>query len=607
MGGACVLALSMVSCDDYLDINTDPNNPTDASAMYQQRLAHIEFYTNSATQFGAWRNCMACGDWTRYYDGGTYYNMSLMYPTASITTTPYQWALVGAMPNIQDMITKADAAGNYLYSGAGHLLRSYIYILMTDLYGEMPYTDVANGSALPKYDTGRTIYLGCLEELDLAIEKLEAGQSQNPNLPTLAEGDFWAQGDKAKWLKLAYLLKARWLNKLNKKAVGSYTEGKYDVPIILACLDKAMQSNADNVIINHTDDNGTTHDVLGWNEPVDYSPLYSVWGGNGGYMPTAMLENNLTNFGGYGVEDPRADRILPWRTSSKSADSPVDLKWSTDGKWFRGKGVDMSSNIQGQGGPLRAGFSDGSWWVDSDAPERQNDTLYVESISESKGYAANVDLLYRRNGTDASKESGTFYSRVSSPTYLGTYAECCFIRAEILFKQGQQSEAFNWYKKGIQSSMEVMNEKLVVWTSEDPNLLKCPSFVPMTQDEMDNFLANGIGTSGAITLGHIMTQKRIAMHTSMEVWNDMRRYDYDPEVFFGYAMPAAHALNASAMKAIPEGKQFRRWSQCSHETTYNAENLQEIGYQVEGADMSQNWATALDVWTIPVWWDSTQE
>lgn len=93
----------------------------------------------------------------------------------------------------------------------------------------------------------------------------------------------------------------------------------------------------------------------------------------------------------------------------------------------------------------------------------------------------------------------------------------------------------------------------------------------------------------------------------MEVWNDMRRYDYDPEVFFGYAMPAAHALNASAMKAIPEGKQFRRWSQCSHETTYNAENLQEIGYQVEGADMSQNWATALDVWTIPVWWDSTQE
>ncbi|MBQ2490872.1 MAG: hypothetical protein II539_04180, partial [Muribaculaceae bacterium] len=40
-----------------------------------------------------------------------------------------------------------------------------------------------------------------------------------------------------------------------------------------------------------------------WGEPVDYSPLFSVSGMNAGYMATKMLEDNLTNFGGYGVED----------------------------------------------------------------------------------------------------------------------------------------------------------------------------------------------------------------------------------------------------------------------------------------------------------------
>ena len=53
--GLGVLALSLTSCNDWLDVNVDPNNPTDKITSYDQRLAHIEFYTNSGLQFGAWR------------------------------------------------------------------------------------------------------------------------------------------------------------------------------------------------------------------------------------------------------------------------------------------------------------------------------------------------------------------------------------------------------------------------------------------------------------------------------------------------------------------------------------------------------------------------
>lgn len=606
--GAAMLALSLTSCSDWLDCNVDPENPSSESATFQTRLAHIEFYTNSANQFAAWRTSMSMGDWTRYYNGGTYWGISCWIPQTGAVTTSYQWWFVGACSNVEDMYKKAVAAGAWHYAGVAKVIRAYGFMLMTDLYGEMPYTEACGPDETPSYDNGKTIYLGCLSELDEAIEHLQ--KQQEPTVPTLAEGDFWNDGDANKWLKLAYLLKARYCNKLSKKAAGSYKEGKFDADEILACLAKAQQSNADNTIVNHTDDNGVTHDVLGWNEPVDYSPLFSVCGMNGGYMVTKMLYDNLTNFAGYGVEDPRADKIIPWAWSQKSDNTPEGVKFK-DG-WRRSLGIDMTSadapNLVG--GPLRAGFnpSKGGWYIDSPSEDRLGDTIYVECTSSCKGYFADVDLLYRRNGTDASRESGSFYTRVSSPTYVGTYAEACFIKAEVLFNKGDKAGAFTAYKEGIKASIDCMNEKLKVWCAEDESLKKCPSFTVMEQADIDNFLANGIGTQADLTLGKILTQKRIALHFSVEIWNDMRRYDFNPELFLGWNIPAYHAVNAAAQKGIPNGKQFRRWKQCSHELNYNAENLQAIGAEVPGANTSlDQWNNADDVWTINVWWDSDQQ
>ena len=260
------------------------------------------------------------------------------------------------------------------------------------------------------------------------------------------------------------------------------------------------------------------------------------------------------------------------------------------------------------GGPLRSNFSAAKgWWIDSESSTRKGDTIYVECTSQCKAYQGRPDLLYRRDGTDASRESGTFYTRVSSPTYIGTYAEACFIRAEVLFNQGNKGAAFNAYKKGIAASIDGMNDKLKVWCREDANLEACPSFSPMTQTDIDNYLNNGIGTEENITLGKILTQKRLALHFSMEIWNDMRRYDFNPELFLGWGIPARYGVDATAQKNIPQGKQFRRWQQCSHELNYNTANLQAIGATVPGADTSiALWNAAEDVWTLPVWWDSAQ-
>jgi hypothetical protein len=609
MAFVCILALA--SCNEWLDVNVDPENPSSESALFQNRLAHIEFYTNSATQFAAWRSSMSMGDWTRYNGGGNYWYMSYWRPVTGAVTTAYQWWFVGAACNIEDMFKKAEAAEAWHYCGVAKIIRAYGFMLMTDLHGEMPYTDAIGESAYPKYDNGKTIYLGILQELDEGLEYLS--RSQSPSVPALALGDYWGGGDVQKWIKFGNLLKARYCAKLNKKQTGSYLEGKYDTATILAALNNGPQSIADDMWINHTDDNSTTHDVLGWDEPVDYSPIYSVCGMNAGYMVTETLVKNLTNFGGYGVEDPRADKIIPWAYDSRNKDNaPADVKWV--GNWRRSRGVDMTTDDCPifSGGPLRANWNAANgWYVNTDNPARADDIYYVECTSESKGYAAAPDLFYRRAGKtsgDESRESGSFYSRVSSPTYMGTYAEACFIKAEILFNQGDKAGAFTAYKNGIKASMDRMNVSLNAWVNGDPGLAECPSFTPMTDAQINDYLNNGIGTAADLTLGKILTQKRIALHFSVEIWNDMRRYDFDENLFLNWKQPIYHDYDQTALKEIPNGKQFRRWQQCSHEYNYNKVNLQAIGNEVPGADMTLDmWNTALDVWTINVWWDSTQQ
>jgi hypothetical protein len=599
---------SFTSCEEWLDVNVDPNTPTDQSATIVNRLPHIEFYMNDAHQFASMRTYMAMGDMTMNSRTSTYGYASQWQPLAAQVTTPYQWFLVGAGPNLQTLYDKAMEEEAWHYAAASRLIHAYGYMLMTDLYGEMPYTEGLGASATPKYDTGKTIYLGCLSEIDEAIELLS--KTQETGVPALSLGDTWANGDVSKWLKMAYLLKARWINKLNKKQAGSYKDGKYDADEILACLAKAQSSNTDNVIYEHTDDYGPSRDVLGWNEPVDYSPMYSVLGMNSNYYVTQMMIDNFTDFAGYGVEDPRADHVIPWAYSSKGASSPTGLKWA--GNWRRTAGIDMHTLTRLDKHPYTTSYNagKGGWYIDPDAgTDCLGDTIYVQTTCGSKGYGGFSSLLYEKSkGDSKSRQSGIFHGRPSSPTWIATYHEACFIKAEVLFKKGDKAGAYTAYKEGIKANIELMNQKLKVWVSEDAALAECPSFTPMDQADINTYLANGIGTESNLTLAKIMTQKRMSMLWSVEVFNDMRRYDYDSDVFLNWEIPAEYYVNNNAQRCIPLGKHYRRWQQCSHEINYNATNLQAIGAEVPGANMSAKaWNSDEAIWSVHVWWDSEQE
>ena len=618
LGAVGALSMATTSCDDWLDVNVNPNTPTDVSANYANRLAHMQHYTWWANQFAGQAATVITGDYTassRVSHAGCWAQWEM---TEWRSTACYQWWFVGAACNIEQTMKSAEEAQAWHYLGAAYFIRAYGFMLMNDLYGEMPYEDAVGSNTSPTYNNGKEMYQLILADIDKAIEYLS--MSQPATATPLSANDSWANGDVNKWLKAAYLLKARHLNHLTRKGNGNIADLKWDAEAILACLDKAEQSNADDMIVNHRDVKTTSVDIL-WSENTEYHPLYSVFGMNTGYYFTKKVFDNLTNFNGNGLEDPRADHILPWAYSQKSANTPAEMygqkiKWSDNGNWRRTVGLDMSTLIRTQAAPYVTSWDADNkrFIVESTDTERLGDTIFVDQTSGSVGDGEYINLFYyvdRKKGEGAanSATSGTFGTRPSSPGLIATYAEACFIRAEVEMRRGNKGAAFDAYKKGIEAHMRLMNEKLKTWCSEDQSLAECPSFVPMSDADIQKYLEQGIGSAADISLAKIMTQKGIALMFQPESWNDMRRYDFSEEIFLNYHKPAEWDINSGSKLTVPAGKFPRRIRVSSWEYQNNTVQLNAIGSEVYGANTSApggNWWKENDMWTIPVWWDNDQ-
>jgi hypothetical protein len=575
------MTLLNLSCSkSWLDINEDPNNPSNTVASVESRLPWIQHHYLYAQMAAGARASFATQQLTMTTTGARDGMTAGWNPGSGVVTLPYQWFFVVSAANFKDLENKAMAEEAWHYVGAVKAIRAMGFMLMTDWYGEMPYTEALGEAVTPKYDDGKTIFEGCLAELDEAIEYFNM---QQPATATpLQKGDSWNGGDVQKWLKLCFGIKARWLHNLSKKST------LYDPTEILDLLSDAPTSNADNTVVNHVDIASDNVGDIMWADPLMASIVFDCVGMNTNTRITKWYEDILTDFDEQGIVDPRADKLIPM--------AEVDQ----GGRFMRSKGVDMKSDIRMNLGPFATTFnaSDNpitnngrtipphSWYCNTADPNRWGDTVYVSFRSSAIGYYGDTHDTYQwADGTVASTSS--FYSRPDGPTHFLCYHEMCFIKAEILFKQGNTTEAFNAYKEGIKAHMELMNDKLRTYGNINP------SKSPMNQEDIDNYLENAIGDASNITMGKIMVQKFISMSFMQQNWNDMRRLDYSVDAYPGWEIPYEYYQSSTAQTKIPMGKQFRRMQQASLESTYNSENLAA----------SHPSAMSDDIWSYPVWWD----
>lgn len=211
---AASLALTLSACEtDLTSVNRNPNAPTDVGAEYlfPQGVSSVVGIIG-----GPWMDQRMLSLWPQHYaaiqyteDGDTY-----QVRPGVIEGTLWLSLYAGGLQDLKEAAEKAAAVPNPNREAPARIMRSWAFGVMTDLWGDIPYSEAnkgrdEDGTTTPKYDTQQEIYTALFAELTAANNTIGAGSSYGSADPIYG-------GDMAKWKKFANSLRARHAMRLSK-------------------------------------------------------------------------------------------------------------------------------------------------------------------------------------------------------------------------------------------------------------------------------------------------------------------------------------------------------------------------------------------------------
>ena len=242
-----VLLVGFTSCDNnFEELNVDPTKSAqiDAKSKFTATLLRT-----SGERYEAWRanliyqsTMMQHIASTAGYWSGDKYSWNKGY-AASLFDRYY----TGPVKGIEDILFQLKEEGKPAEMIAiARIQRVVIYSRLTDVYGDIPYTEAGKGyldnNLTPKYDAQSDIYADMLKELEESAAALGTGTSEWGN------SDLIFQGDQGKWKKYANSMMLRLglrLIKVDAAAAQNWATK--------AIAGGVMTSNADIAFIQHTD------------------------------------------------------------------------------------------------------------------------------------------------------------------------------------------------------------------------------------------------------------------------------------------------------------------------------------------------------------------
>jgi hypothetical protein len=200
-----LIALASGCTKDFDEINTNPNSPTAVNSGLL--LPQIQRDMMNALLGETW----GIG------------NIVIQHTAKNqfVNEDRYLWGeLNGIWNNVYDnsrdikiIVQQSEANGENNYKAVALIMKSWMFSLATDAYGDIPYSEAISakeGQNYPKYDTQESIYNGILSDLKTASDML--GTSSEA-----VAGDVIFKGDVVKWKKLANSLRIRALMRISRK------------------------------------------------------------------------------------------------------------------------------------------------------------------------------------------------------------------------------------------------------------------------------------------------------------------------------------------------------------------------------------------------------
>lgn len=216
-----VFGLAFAACsEDKMDeINYNKNNPTDMASKFILTDAMTSTAFNGVgSDLAFYASCYI------EHNVGVFnqlYNAEIRGPEPTLSSTyNNSWELLYRnLANLKTCFEKCSEGGeeaeNYYGLGITQVLTAYNLALLTDLFGDVPWTEALQPGVIytPKLDSQESIYKVIFDYLDSAIDNFGKDCQYD-----MGNQDFFYKGDIDKWTKFAYGLKARYTMRLLYRA-----------------------------------------------------------------------------------------------------------------------------------------------------------------------------------------------------------------------------------------------------------------------------------------------------------------------------------------------------------------------------------------------------
>ena len=513
---AC-LALGLTSCDDYLDVNRNTDAPD-----YVEGYLYLSGIQQAYQ--GIYWDLRAIAPLTQMMGTSGYSNFANHYYTKGNDAGGEAWRMVywNQGMNLENMINQSVEAENWTLAGIGLAMKAFSWDLLTKVNGEAPMKQAYEAGRLShEYDYQYDIYPQVREWAYQAIEYLQKEDNSSYG-NRIKNNDFIYGGDKDKWIKFAYAVIARNLASLTNKK--DFKEKYYNE--FMTAVSKAFASNDDNATLK-------------------------IWGGS-----ADAAESGYNNFWG----TYRGNLVY----SYFQHDYPVQLftgtirKYDEEGNFIRVE-VDSTNLLKSQHYPYAllekqitsdtlpdAGHFDPRRLVKLATTDSNNLATITDrevlrklyyagsGFTGASGPIATAPSFWGRNATSNTTYDGPgrWLYRDDAPYIMTTYAELMFDLAEVQYKYGSKSDAFEAWKKAMAADMEFTASYIVAGTTDGTyhqgDKVTKATFNELAQEYLNGPYVNNLPMSD-FSLSHIMMQKYLALYPwgGIEAWVDLRKYFYD--------------------------------------------------------------------------------
>ena len=217
IAGILALTLSAGACDSFTGLNENPNGPRDVDpeVLFPQGAVSVV-----STARGASVDMTLTSLWAQHYSKIQYVDEDWYQIRPNNVDLFWTWFYAGGgsgnIGGLQDLADAIERAENdprparqeikHNYIGPALVMKSWTYQIMTDLWGDIPYTQAnlgVEGPLAPEYDTQEAIYDSLFANVEAATAMMEPGDGG------YGAADPIYGGDIALWQKFSNSLRLR--------------------------------------------------------------------------------------------------------------------------------------------------------------------------------------------------------------------------------------------------------------------------------------------------------------------------------------------------------------------------------------------------------------